>query len=64
MEEKKIKEKILESGLKQDFIANCLGIKSTSLTNKLKGRADFKLREIRLLKKILNINDNELNVFF
>lgn len=64
MEERKIKERILGSGLKQDYIAHCLGIKATSLTNKLKGRTDFKLNEIRKLKDILNLQDYELTIFF
>lgn len=50
-----LNQKIAESGLKQVYIANHLGITTRTWQNKRKGRYPFKVEEIQALCELLNI---------
>ncbi len=60
-----LKKRIEESGLKQIFIAEQLGIDRASLYNKLNGKSEFTMKEIVNLSRVLHIDDKEkLHIFF
>lgn len=50
-----LNQKVSESGLKQHYIADQLGISMRSWQNKRENRQPFKVREIQELCKLLNI---------
>jgi len=47
----------------RDF-ANFLGISPVSLSNKLSGKANWKLAEVRRVKKLLGLSDAETISYF
>lgn len=51
--------KVSEQGLKYTFIAEKLGISEQALTRKRKGIIPFKVREIKILKPMLDLTDKE-----
>ena len=51
-----IKQLIKESGLKQNYIAEYLGISEQSLCHKLKGRRGFLKEELDRLSEILEVS--------
>lgn len=51
---------IKESGMTKEFISNKLGISRLSLFNKLNGDYPFTLKEIKILIKLLNLNDIQI----
>lgn len=56
---------IAESGLKQTFIAEKLGMSQQTLTRKLQGQFEFKQSEIVQLSKLLQLTQDEvLSIFF
>ncbi len=60
----KIKGKIAEKNIKQEEIANELGITIQALGNKLANRTDFKHSELTKIFTILQITKEELPIFF
>lgn len=60
----KIKGRITEKNLKQEEVANDLGITVQALGNKLSGRTDFKHSELTKVFTILQITKEELPIFF
>lgn len=48
---------ISESGLRKNYIAECLGISEQSFCNKLKGRRHFTEQEIKGLSEILGVHE-------
>lgn len=52
----KVKGLMAENGLKQIDIAVELGISLVALQNKLNGKTDFKLDEIRQLARTFNVD--------
>ena len=56
MDSAKLKDIISQSGLKQGYLANYLGISRYCLIYKLNGEVEFKPSEIRKLREKLNIN--------
>lgn len=50
-----LKDKIKDSGLKQGFIADQLGITSYGLANKINNKTEFKATEIQTLCQLLGI---------
>jgi plasmid maintenance system antidote protein VapI len=59
-----LKEFIDRSGISLTNIARRLNITYVALNNKLKGRFAFTLDEALLLKKVLNLTQNEWNAVF
>ena len=55
-----ILEAIKESGITQQAIADKLDITRLSLYNKLKGEYPFTLKEVKILIKLLNLNDIQI----
>lgn len=55
-----IKKLIEESGMTYQFVSDQLGISRLSLYNKLKGDYPFTFKEIKLLIKLLNLNDIQI----
>ena len=55
-----ILEAIKESGITQQTIADKLDITRLSLYNKLKGEYPFTLKEVKILIKLLNLNDIQI----
>ena len=56
--------KITECGLKYTFIADKLGISEAALVKKRQGNIPFKVSEIKILKKLLNLSDREVSKIF
>lgn len=55
-----LKKAIKESGMTQQFIADKLDISRISLYNKMNGDYPFTFKEIKLLIKLLNLNDIQI----
>lgn len=55
-----IAQAIKESGITQQAIADKLNITRLSLYNKLKGDYPFTLKEVKILIKLLNLNDIQI----
>ena len=60
----KLRKKIDESGLKLDYISDCLAINRGSLYNKLQGKTEFVVSEAGLLKDILGLSEKEASSIF
>ena len=58
-----LEQKIADSGLKIDFIADSLGISRQALWEKRKNKQPFNAREIVVLCKLLNITEPEEKVY-
>ena len=56
--------KIEKSGYKKNYIAQKMGITTATLSNKLNGRRDFLVKEIRTLSQILGLTPNEREQIF
>lgn len=59
-----LSEKISNSGYKFNFIADQLGISYMALNNKLSGKSDFRVSEVRKLSVLLNLSAEEKQKFF
>lgn len=61
-----LNKKILESGLKREFIAKNLGISRFSFNKKIKNEVEFKATEINSLCKLLSIEklEEKWDIFF
>ena len=59
-----LKEKIRESGLSQEAIAAVLKISRVTLNEKLNGRSDFKMSEVKELKNALNLTNEQVYAIF
>jgi len=59
-----LKQKIDESGLKVGFIAKKLGITTQGFYYKMNGRNEFKASEIKILKDILHLSEDEITLIF
>lgn len=64
MNQRLLRQKIDESGLKMHFIAGKLGISYQAFLNKLTGETEFKVSEVRILKRLLNLTDEEVQLIF
>lgn len=60
----RLEERIQDSGLKKEFIAQKLGMSLNSLNNKISGRTSFLIGEAFKLKEILNIDEDVFNDIF
>lgn len=54
-----VKDKIKKKGLKNNYIAQKMGINNVSFSDRLTGKVNFKTDEVFKLAKILNINLNQ-----
>lgn len=63
-DEKKLREKINESGYKLIFIAEKCGLTYPGLLKKIKNETEFKASEIQALKDLLNLSDEEASAIF
>ena len=63
---KLLRQKIDDSGLKMDFIANQIGISRYGFYNKVNGKSDFRTGEVATLCKLLSITDltEKESIFF
>lgn len=60
-----LKDKIKQSGYKNYFIAEKIGISRQSFLNKLNNRSEFKAGEIQKLFDLLGLNEKErTSIFF
>ena len=65
MSKNALKDKIKESGLSQEAIAAALNISRVTLNEKINGRSDFKISEVKQLKEKLNLtNEQVYSIFF
>lgn len=63
-DEKILREKIAETGLKFNHIADSMGITRASLLNKISGKSEFKASEMASLTKILGLSLREKERIF
>ena len=61
---KLLKQKIMESGLKNKYLASACGITERTFTNKLYGKTPFVQDEILVLRNLLHLTDDELTAIF
>ena len=59
-----LKTYIANSGYKLHYIASKLGITYVALHNKLENKTEFTVTEMRALKSILNITDDDFIAIF
>ena len=56
----KVKEYRVMKGYTQTEIANLLGIKQNTYSDKERGKIQFNVKEIKLIKELLNVTYDEL----
>ena len=56
----KVKEYRVMKGYTQTEIANLLGIKQNTYSDKERGKTHFNIKEIKLIKELLNVTYDEL----
>lgn len=59
-----IEKLVKTSGLSKSYVARKLGIARQTLLNKLQGRSQFKIGEIKVLNDLLNIAPDDVNRIF
>lgn len=58
-------EKIRQSGLKQNFIVDKIGISNQAFSKKKNNKTPFRVSEIYVICDLLDITDDErMNIFF
>lgn len=55
---------ISNKGFKKSYLAKKMNLSYTSMKKKMKGEVEFKATEIAILKKELNLTDEEINLIF
>ena len=61
---RKIKGRLKELGFTQEELANKMGITQSTLSHKINNTRTFKLDEARVLGKILEIKEDDFNLYF
>jgi len=56
----KLKGRMREMGYSQEKLAKEVGISSASLQNKLSGKSDFRLKEMKTISLLLKISPNDI----
>ncbi len=56
----KLKGRMREMGYSQEKLAKEVGISSASLQNKLSGKSDFRLKEMKTISLVLKISPNDI----
>lgn len=59
-----LREKINNSGFKLTFIAKKCGITYQALLSRLKNKVEFRVDEVRVLKDLLSLTDEEVAKIF
>lgn len=59
-----LREAINMSGYKITFIAEKCGITYQAFLNRLKGEVEFRVNEVRVLKSLLNLSDEDTAKIF
>lgn len=55
-----IKEYIIDRGYRLSYIAKLLDISNACLTNKISGKGQFKIKELKKIIDILNLDNDEI----
>ena len=58
LDSSKLKGKMAEAGETQKTLASKIGMSTNSLSNKLKGKRDFTVIEVKKICDVLGISDN------
>lgn len=62
---RELKTKIRDKGLKLQYVADSLNISRMALNNKLNGKTEFNLKEIRALEQLLDLSQHDMaQIFF
>lgn len=64
MNEKVLREKILNKGMSLVFVSGKLDITREGLYNKLSGNSEFKASEIKTLADLLSLTPKEIETIF
>lgn len=64
MKHNKLKAYLVEHEIKQDELADVLGISRTAVTYKLCGRTRFSIKDINTIKNAYNLTDKQVKQFF
>jgi DNA-binding phage protein len=59
-----LRQKIDDSGLKMSFIAEQLNMTPQGLYKKLKDGSDWLFSQVMIIKKLLQLSDEEVNIIF
>lgn len=59
-----LRQKIDDSGLKMAYIAEQLGMTPQGLYKKLKDGSDWLFSQVMIIKKLLQLSDDEVNAIF
>ena len=59
----KLRAKLVERGMTQEDLARVLGISRTAVGNKMNGRTEFSVKDMKILKLILNLETIDAYVF-
>ena len=59
-----LQQAMKKGGISDQRMAKYLKIKSTTFKEKLDGQSDFSVREIQVLKKKLDLTDDEVDSIF
>lgn len=55
----KLKGRMREMGYSQEKLAKEVGISAASLQNKLSGKSDFRLKEMKIISHVLSISPDD-----
>lgn len=65
IDRKELKKAMIDNDTNVTKLANCLSISKTALSNKINGKSEFKLSEIKTLIYLLHLNQDETyKIFF
>jgi len=56
--------RMVEKGISNDKLAQELGINQATLYRKKSGASDFYRKEIRTIKRVLNLSDKDIDLIF
>jgi hypothetical protein len=64
MDKSLLEEKMAKNGFSNEELANRLGIDAATFYRKKKGESDFYRREIQIIKKLLQLSNEEVDIIF
>lgn len=64
MKHNKFKAYLVEHEVKQEKVADVLGISRTALTYKLCGRSQFSIKDVKLIQNAFKLTDKQVKAFF
>ena len=64
MQKRLLDAKMVEHGFTNESLAKCLNIDVATLYRKKNGTSDFYRKEIQIIKKILNLSNDDVNTIF